>query len=137
MISHLEIKPDMSSPSSVGPVGDPEFMSLAVQDMLICFEMPLFALAHACAFSHKDYIDAFATHAARLPVFYAARDAIGIYDVWTDSITTIRGTGYGYQTFEPSEGAVHAELARTRRYKAGLRYAEGGRGQSILRPLRV
>lgn len=94
--------------------------------------MPLFALAHAYAFSHKDYIDAFATHAARLPVFYAARDAIGIYDVWTDSITTIRGTGYGYQTFEPSEGAVHAELARARRYKAGLRYAEGGRGECVL-----
>ncbi len=112
---------------SVGPVGDPEYLSLAVQDMLICLEMPIFALLHQYAFSYKDYIDPFSTQQARLPVLYAARDAIGMYDVWNDSLTTIRGTGYGYQTFEPSEGAVHAELARRRRYKAGLRYAEGGK----------
>ncbi|KDN50853.1 DUF300-domain-containing protein, partial [Tilletiaria anomala UBC 951] len=119
----------------IGPVADPEYISLAVQDMLICFEMPIFALMHAFAFSHKDYLELFAHHAARLPVFYAARDSVGMFDVWTDSLTTIRGTGYGYQTFEPSEGVVHAELGRQRRYKAGLRYANGGKSKYWL-PLR-
>ncbi|PWN49784.1 DUF300-domain-containing protein [Violaceomyces palustris] len=113
----------------IGPVADEAYISLAVQDMLICLEMPIFALAHAYAFSHKDYIDPFAHYAARLPVYYALRDCIGMYDVFSDSLTTVRGTGYGYQTFEPSEGVVHQSLARERRSKAGLRYAEGGKAK--------
>lgn len=31
---------------SVGPYTDAEHMSLALVDSLICFEMPLFAIAH-------------------------------------------------------------------------------------------
>lgn len=44
----------------------------------------------------------------------------------------IRGTGYGYQTFEPSQGAVHQGLARSRRLHAGLRYTAGGKGKYFL-----
>ncbi|EPQ28518.1 uncharacterized protein PFL1_03821 [Pseudozyma flocculosa PF-1] len=113
----------------IGPVADPEYISLAVQDFMICLEMPIFALGHAYAFSHKDYVDPFAHYAARLPVYYALRDCIGLYDVFSDSLTTVRGTGYGYQTFEPSEGVVHQSLARERRSKAGLRYTQGGKAK--------
>lgn len=116
----------------IGPVADPEYISIAIQDFMICLEMPIFALAHAYAFSHKDYIDPFANYAARLPVYYALRDCIGMYDVFSDSLTTVRGTGYGYQTFEPSEGVIHQSLARERRSKAGLRYTQGGRGACYL-----
>ncbi|SPO47344.1 uncharacterized protein PSANT_05032 [Moesziomyces antarcticus] len=113
----------------VGPVYDPEYISMAIQDFMICLEMPIFALAHAYAFSHTDYIDPFAHYAARLPVYYALRDCIGMYDVFSDSLTTVRGTGYVYQTFEPSEGVIHQPLARERRSKAGLRYTQGGKGK--------
>ncbi|EST08982.1 Organic solute transporter Ost-alpha [Kalmanozyma brasiliensis GHG001] len=113
----------------VGPVYDPEYISMAIQDFMICLEMPLFAFGHAWAFSHTDYIDPFAHYAARLPVYYALRDCIGMYDVFSDSLTTVRGTGYVYQTFEPSEGVIHQPLARERRSKAGLRYTQGGKGK--------
>lgn len=103
--------------------------------MLICLEMPLFALGHAYAFSPKDYIDPFSRYQSRLPVIYALRDAIGMYDVISDSLTTIRGTGYGYQTFEPSEGVMHQGLGRDRRVRAGLRYTQGGKAKYWL-PLR-
>jgi hypothetical protein len=113
----------------IGPVRDEEFISLAVQDLLICLEMPLFALGHAYAFSPKDYIDPFSSYQSRLPAYYALRDAIGMYDVISDSLTTIRGTGYGYQTFEPSEGVMHQRLGRERRGRAGLRYTQGGKAK--------
>ncbi|SPO28938.1 uncharacterized protein UTRI_05015_B [Ustilago trichophora] len=113
----------------VGPVYDPEYISMAIQDFMICLEMPIFALGHAYAFSYTDYIDPFAHYAARLPVYYALRDCIGMYDVFSDSLTTVRGTGYVYQTFEPSEGVIHQPLARERRSKAGLRYTQGGKGK--------
>ncbi|TKY89457.1 hypothetical protein EX895_001988 [Sporisorium graminicola] len=113
----------------VGPVYDPDYISMAIQDFMICLEMPIFALGHAWAFSHTDYIDPFAHYAARLPVYYALRDCIGMYDVFSDSLTTVRGTGYVYQTFEPSEGVIHQPLARERRSKAGLRYTQGGKAK--------
>lgn len=119
----------------IGPVRDEEFISLAVQDMLICLEMPLFALGHAYAFSPRDYIDPFSSYQSRLPALYALRDSIGMYDVISDSLTTIRGTGYGYQTFEPSEGVMHQRLGRERRVRAGLRYTQGGKAKYWL-PLR-
>lgn len=120
----------------IGPVRDEEYISLAVQDMLICLEMPLFALGHAYAFSPKDYIDPFSSYQSRLPAYYAIRDAVGMFDVVSDSLTTIRGTGYGYQTFEPSEGVMHQGLGRERRSRAGLRYTGGGKAKYWL-PQRV
>lgn len=120
----------------IGPVRDEQYISLAVQDMLICLEMPLFALGHAYAFSPKDYIDPFSSYQSRLPAYYAIRDALGMFDVISDSLTTIRGTGYGYQTFEPSEGVMHQGLGRERRSRAGLRYTKGGKAKYWL-PQRV
>ncbi|CAO1624769.1 unnamed protein product [Parajaminaea phylloscopi] len=117
---------------SIGPISDQSFLRLGLQDLLLTLEMPLFALGHMYAFSYRDYVDSWATHQARLPITYALRDALGGRDVLEDSLTTIRGTGYGYQTFEPSQGAVHQGLARTRRLHAGLRYTAGGKGKYFL-----
>ncbi|UZJ51936.1 hypothetical protein CBS101457_001256 [Exobasidium rhododendri] len=122
--------------TQIGPVRDEQYMSLALQDMLICLEMPFFALGHAYAFSSKDYIDPFSSFQSRLPAYYAVRDSIGMFDVISDSLTTIRGTGYGYQTFEPSEGVMHQGLGRERRSRAGLRYTKGGKAKYWL-PIRV
>lgn len=61
---------------------------------------------------------------------YAVRDSIlGYKDVLGDSLTTLRGSGFSYRTFEPAEGGLHSATgdARARRARAGLRYADGGK----------
>ncbi|KAG8909746.1 hypothetical protein FRC00_009516 [Tulasnella sp. 408] len=87
--------------------------------------MPFFAIAHTFAFSYTDYIDPNTHYAARMPMFYAIRDAFGYVDVLVDSRQTLRG-GVSYQKYEPVEGGMHQGYARDRRIKAGLRYAKGG-----------
>lgn len=83
---------------------------------------------HWYAFSHKDYADAFFSQTARLPVYYALRDAFGMRDVVEDSLQTVRGTGFSYRTFEPAEGGVvHVGRGRDKRIAAGLRYKHGGK----------
>ena len=111
---------------SVGPYTDSEHIALAISDTLICFEMPFFAIAHVFAFSHTDYIDKGIHYAARMPFFYAVRDAFGLLDVLEDSRATFRG-GVSYRTFEPVEGGIHVGSGRDRRIRAGLRYAKGGK----------
>ncbi|KLO15196.1 DUF300-domain-containing protein [Schizopora paradoxa] len=110
----------------LGPYTDLEHISLALTDTLICFEMPIFAVAHMYAFSHTDYIDKHLMYAARMPVYYAFRDAFGLKDVFEDFKSTLRGEGLNYREFEPAEGFVHRGQGRERRIRAGLRYAEGG-----------
>ena len=110
--------------------GDENF-SIALQDSILCFEMPLFALLHLYAFSHRDYLPSETrTFSGRLPFRYAVRDSLlGYKDVLDDSLTTFRGTGFSYRTFEPAEGGLHSNVgdARARRARAGLRYANGGK----------
>ncbi|KAJ6513623.1 DUF300 domain-containing protein [Mycena vitilis] len=106
---------------------DQDKIALALTDTLICLEMPLFAIAHAYAFAYTDFIDPHTTYAARMPLYYALRDAFGLRDVLADSRATLRGEGMDYRTFEPSEGYMHQGEGRARRIRAGLRYAEGGR----------
>lgn len=93
--------------------------------------MPFFALLHMYAFSYKDYMPSKTrTYSGRLPFMYALRDSIlGYKDVLGDSLTTLRGSGFSYRTFEPAEGGLHSATgdARARRAKAGLRYADGGK----------
>ncbi|KDE02756.1 hypothetical protein MVLG_06702 [Microbotryum lychnidis-dioicae p1A1 Lamole] len=103
-----------------------EALSLAIQDTLVCLEMPLFSFLHLYAFSYTDYIDANHLFSGRLPIWYAIRDAFGYKDIFTDSITTVKGTGFSYRTFEPAAGGIHQGLGRDRRVAAGLRYARGG-----------
>jgi hypothetical protein len=97
---------------------------------LICFEMPLFAIAHWYAFSHADFRD-FTISSARLPVLYALRDAFGFVDLWMDLVDAFQGTGYEYRLFEPMENArMHTSGApRLARIAEGLRYQRGGEGK--------
>ena len=112
--------------TSLGPYTEPENVSVGLNDLLICIEMPLFAIAHMYAFSHKDYIDQQHTFVARMPMYYAFRDAFGLLDVVEDSRATLRGEGMDYREFEPAEGLMHQGDGRVRRIRAGLRYSKGG-----------
>jgi hypothetical protein len=106
-----------------------ETLSLAIQDTLICFEMPLFSILHLYAFSHKDFVEPNVAYCGRLPFVHAFRDSIlGFKDVLEDTVMTLRGTGFSYKTFEPAEGALHHQgMVRERRVRAGLRYSAGGK----------
>ncbi|KAJ7100887.1 DUF300 domain-containing protein [Mycena belliarum] len=106
---------------------DKDKIALALTDTLICIEMPFFAFAHAYAFAYTDFIDPNTTYVARMPLYYALRDAFGLRDVVADSRATLRGEGMDYREFEPSEGYMHQGEGRERRIRAGLRYADGGR----------
>ncbi|KAF7295641.1 hypothetical protein MIND_01104300 [Mycena indigotica] len=106
---------------------DKDTIALALTDLLICIEMPMFAIAHAYAFSYTDFVDSTTIYAARMPMYYALRDAFGLKDVVADSRATLRGEGMDYREFEPSEGYMHQGEGRDRRIRAGLRYADGGR----------
>ncbi|EKM77803.1 hypothetical protein AGABI1DRAFT_76810 [Agaricus bisporus var. burnettii JB137-S8] len=110
----------------LGPYKDAEHISLGLTDTLICIEMPIFAIAHNYAFSYKDFIDPHISFVARMPFYYAFRDAFGCQDVVEDSKSTLRGEGMDYREFEPAEGLMHQGLGRERRIRAGLRYSKGG-----------
>ncbi len=113
--------------TKLGPYTDSEHISLGLTDTLICFEMPLFAIAHMYAFATRDYVDPDAMFVARMPVFHAFRDAFGLRDVIEDVKITLRGEGMDYREFEPSEGQIHQGAGRDRRIRAGLRYSQGGK----------
>jgi len=113
----------------LGPYTDKEHISLGLTDTLICLEMPIFAIAHLAAFSHRDYIDKKWAYVGRMPMRHAARDAFGFKDVIEDARATLNGEGMDYREFEPSEGHMHQGLGRERRIRAGLRYSHGGRGK--------
>ncbi|EAU86552.2 DUF300 domain-containing protein [Coprinopsis cinerea okayama7 len=110
----------------LGPYTDPEHVSTGLNNIFICVEMPFFAFAHMFAFSYRDYIDPHHTFVARMPVYYAFRDAFGLKDVVEDSKATLRGEGMDYREFEPAEGFMHQGEGRDRRIRAGLRYSKGG-----------
>lgn len=109
-------------------------------------------MTHAAALRapDTDYVDKNHVVSGRLPVWYALRDAFGCVpqkqrevaslelnppftadsfkDLFLDSVTTLRGTGFSYRTYEPASGAAHASgLVRDRRIRAGLRYSVDGR----------
>ncbi|CAG8576672.1 1810_t:CDS:2 [Ambispora gerdemannii] len=102
-----------------------EYISVAIQDFLICVEMVAAAIAHWYAFSYKDYYNPYVL-SARMPMKYALKDAIGMKDVIEDTLETLRGSRFNYRTFEPAEGMAHIGASRTSRIMAGLRYASGG-----------
>ncbi|KAI0794929.1 organic solute transporter Ostalpha-domain-containing protein [Abortiporus biennis] len=113
--------------TKLGPYTDNEHISLGLTDCLICLEMPLFAIAHQYAFSTVDFVDPHAMYVARMPVFYAFRDAFGLKDVVEDTKATLHGERMDYREFEPSEGHMHQGAGRDRRIRAGLRYSQGGK----------
>ncbi|KAH6629452.1 organic solute transporter Ostalpha-domain-containing protein [Boeremia exigua] len=105
-------------------------LATAIQDALICFEMPLFALAHWYAFSWHDYADN-TISAARLPVKYALRDAFGPLDLIQDTKDTFAGKKYDYRHFDARDNVLAHEESSSRaaRMKEGMRYERNGKGK--------
>jgi len=105
-------------------------LAAAIQDFLICFEMPAFAVAHWYAFSWHDFADN-RIQAARMPVWYAIRDAFGIRDLIQDSKETFSGDKYGYRIFDSGDKIMAHEASRSRlaRIKDGMRYERGGKAK--------
>jgi hypothetical protein len=108
----------------------PDNLAAAIQDFLICIEMPGFAIAHWYAFSWHDFADN-RISSARMPVWYAARDAFGILDLIQDSKETFKGDKYGYRIFDSGDKIMAHEASRSRlaRIKDGMRYERGGKGK--------
>ncbi|KAI1308027.1 DUF300 domain protein [Xylaria venustula] len=102
-------------------------LAAAIQDALICVEMPIFAAAHWYAFSWHDYADN-SVSSARMPVKYAVRDAFGVVDLIEDSKETFRGDNYSYRVFDSSGKVIAHEDSSSRfaRLKDGMRYKRGG-----------
>jgi len=108
----------------------PDNLAAAIQDALICIEMPLFAVAHWYAFSWHDYADV-TISAARMPVWYAIRDAFGPRDLIEDTKETFSGNNYEYRLFDSGDNVLaHEESSsRTARMMEGMRYERGGKGK--------
>ncbi|KAJ9203649.1 hypothetical protein DTO164E3_279 [Paecilomyces variotii] len=108
----------------------PDNLAAAIQDSLICFEMPIFALTHWYAFSWHDYADP-TISAARMPVKYAIRDAFGIRDLIEDTKMTLRGENYEYRLFDSGDNVIaHEEShSRVKRVMDGMRYQRGGKAK--------
>ncbi|KAH7328008.1 organic solute transporter Ostalpha-domain-containing protein [Stachybotrys elegans] len=108
----------------------PNNLAAAIQDALICIEMPAFAIAHWYAFSWHDFADN-SISSARMPLNYALRDAFGGLDLIEDSKETFRGENYGYRSFDSGDKVMAHEDSKSRlaRIKAGMRYERGGKGK--------
>ncbi|KAI8941655.1 hypothetical protein NX059_012543 [Plenodomus lindquistii] len=108
----------------------PDNLAAAIQDALICFEMPIFAVAHWYAFSWHDYADE-TISAARLPVKYALRDAFGILDLIQDTKETFAGGQYEYRQFDARDNVLAHEESSSRaaRMAEGMRFERGGKGK--------
>lgn len=105
-------------------------LAAAIQDALICFEMPFFALSHWYAFSWKDYADETISD-ARMPIRFALRDTFGPRDLIEDAKETWSGNKYEYRYFDAEDNVIaHEESSsRTARMQEGMRYERGGRGK--------
>lgn len=105
-------------------------LAAAIQDALICCEMPLFALGHWYAFSWHDYADN-TISAARMPVKFALRDAFGVIDLMQDSKETFFGQHYEYRTFDTTDNVITHEGSDSRmaRMQEGMRYSKYGKGK--------
>lgn len=105
-------------------------LAAAIQDALICFEMPAFALAHWYAFSWHDYADV-TISAARMPIRFALRDAFGPVDLIQDTKDTFAGKQYEYREFDAYENVIAHEESSSReaRMREGMRYERGGKGK--------
>ena len=105
-------------------------LAAAIQDALICLEMPLFAISHWYAFHWHDYADV-TISAARMPVKYAIRDTFGIRDLIQDAKETFGGEHYEYRVFDTGDNVLAHEQSGSRvaRMMEGMRYERGGKGK--------
>jgi len=92
--------------------------------------MPIFAIAHWYAFSWHDYADV-TISAARMPVWYAIRDAFGVRDLIEDTKETFSGNKYEYRLFDSGDNVLAHEgsSSRVARMMEGMRYERGGKGK--------
>ncbi|RDW29610.1 organic solute transporter Ostalpha-domain-containing protein [Yarrowia lipolytica] len=105
--------------------------SAPLQDWFMCLEMTPFALLHMWAFPHDEYCQRDCGF-ARLPVWLALRDVLGIGDLMYDFKSTFWGKGYTYRNFDSVESVIvdHPDAdSRVRKIMSGLRYTDGGRGK--------
>ncbi|TQS39385.1 hypothetical protein Golomagni_00091 [Golovinomyces magnicellulatus] len=102
----------------------------AIQDSLICMEMPIFAIGHWYAFSWHDYAD-LTVSSARMPIKYALRDALGIRDLIEDTKETFSGKKYEYRSFDTGDDVLAHEgsSSRVARMMEGMRFERGGKGK--------
>lgn len=105
-------------------------LAAAIQDALICIEMPAFAIAHWYAFSWYDFADD-SISSARMNLSHALKDACGVKDLIEDSKETFRGNKYGYRFFDSGDKVIAHQDSESRfnRIKAGMRYERGGKGK--------
>ncbi|KAK4631951.1 Transmembrane protein [Fulvia fulva] len=105
-------------------------LAAAIQDALICFEMPFFAIWHWYAFSWKDYADRTISD-ARMPIRFALRDAFGPRDLIEDCKETFSGKKYEYRYFDAEDNVMAHEDSSSRqaRMAEGMRYERNGRGK--------
>jgi len=105
-------------------------LAAAIQDALICCEMPIFAISHWYAFSWHDYADP-TISSARMPIRFALRDAFGPRDLIEDTKETFRGQRYAYRYYDSGDNVLAHEESNSReaRLKAGMRYARDGKGK--------
>ena len=108
----------------------PDNIAAAIQNALICFEMPAFAVGHWYAFSWHDYADP-TISSARLPVLYALRDSFGCRDLIEDTKETFGGKKYEYRLFDSTDDVLTHESSQSRmaRMMEGMRYERGGKGK--------
>ncbi|CAG9944382.1 unnamed protein product [Clonostachys rosea f. rosea IK726] len=112
------------------PEYTPDNLAAAIQDALICIEMPIFAMAHWYAFSWQDFADN-SIQSARMPLRHALRDAFGPRDLIEDSKQTFGGETYGYRAFDSGDKVIAHEDSKSRiaRLRDGMRYERGGKGK--------
>ncbi|EFY86183.1 DUF300 domain protein [Metarhizium acridum CQMa 102] len=105
-------------------------LAAAIQDALICVEMPAFAVAHWYAFSWHDFADNNIL-SARMPLHHALKDSFGVKDLIEDSKETFRGNNYGYRAFDSGDKVMAHEDSQSRlaRIDAGMRYERGGKAK--------
>lgn len=115
---------------SIGGGYTADNLAAAIQDALICFEMPFFAIAQWYSFSWKDFADVTISD-ARMPMRFAFRDAFGSRDLIEDAKETWSGNKYDYRNFDATDNVMAHEdsSSRAARMQAGMRYERGGRGK--------
>ncbi|KAK9469524.1 organic solute transporter Ostalpha-domain-containing protein [Lipomyces arxii] len=107
----------------------PNNVARVVQNVLMCIELLFFAFGHWSAFSWKDYADD-SIGSARMPVYYALRDAFGLVDIIADAKDTFVGEQYQYRLFDSAGAIEHPDsAARLARLREGLRYQRQGEGR--------
>jgi hypothetical protein len=108
----------------------PDNIAAAIQDAMICYELPAFAIAHWYAFSWKDYDDK-TISSARMTIKYALRDAFGIRDLIEDTKETFAGKNYDYRAFDSGDTILAHEESSSReaRILQGMRYQRNGKGK--------